>query len=162
MASKFGKIEVLNYKTDRIVGALCIMQSKGATLGNPFYKMRNRHSSIRKFRRYLYDHIKKRSNVHSELMRLTRMYLNGEKVRIYCCCKPLPCHGDVIADAIRWLAKNIEKNLRFELLCNKCAHRGVPNLEESGPHTKALCSNPDCGAYIKFLSASELKQITGV
>lgn len=155
-----GKIEVLNYKTDNIIGALCIMQSKGATLGNPFYKMKNRLSSIRKFRVYLWDHIKRRTNVHSELMRLTEIYRNGGTVRMYCCCKPLPCHGDVIADAIRWLAKVIDKNLRFSISCKKCTWTGVPNLEESGPHTKALC--PECGAYIKFVSASELKQITGI
>ena len=155
--NNFGKIEVLNYKTDNVIGALCIMQSKGATLGNPFYRMKNRLSSIRKFRAYLWVHVKKRGAVHSELMRLTREYMSGKTVRIYCCCKPLPCHGDVIKSCIEWLARTISKNFKFSMSCKQCDWAGTPTLSESGKHIKASCAS--CGAYIKFTNADERSQI---
>ena len=41
--------------------------------------------------------------------------------------------------------------------CNSCGHEGMPNLEETGPHTKALCSR--CGKYIKMVSKDELIQL---
>lgn len=41
--------------------------------------------------------------------------------------------------------------------CSKCDFDGNPNLEETGPHTKALC--PKCGAYIKMVSKDELDAI---
>ena len=41
--------------------------------------------------------------------------------------------------------------------CPKCDFNGNPNLEETGPHTKATC--PDCGAYIKMISRQELDEI---
>lgn len=44
--------------------------------------------------------------------------------------------------------------------CQNCGHVGIPNLEESGPHTKALCN--ECGGYIKFLNAKELVAVLKV
>jgi uncharacterized paraquat-inducible protein A len=41
--------------------------------------------------------------------------------------------------------------------CLKCDFDGNPNLEESGPHTKAIC--PKCGKYIKMVSKNELQAI---
>lgn len=41
------------------------------------------------------------------------------------------------------------------MLCNKCGFEGNPNLEETGPHTKATCQK--CSAYIKMISKKELK-----
>jgi len=41
--------------------------------------------------------------------------------------------------------------------CNKCNFNGNPNLEETGPHTKAVC--PKCSAYIKMVGKRELDGI---
>lgn len=41
--------------------------------------------------------------------------------------------------------------------CKKCSFNGSPNLEETGPHTKATC--PNCGAYIKMIGKDELDTI---
>lgn len=41
--------------------------------------------------------------------------------------------------------------------CPKCNFDGNPNLEETGPHTKATCSK--CGTYIKMVSNKELDRI---
>lgn len=43
------------------------------------------------------------------------------------------------------------------MLCLKCGFEGNPNLEESGPHTKAICRQ--CGAYIKMVSKDELNHL---
>ena len=41
--------------------------------------------------------------------------------------------------------------------CNSCGYEGRPNLEETGPHTKALCRQ--CGKYIKMVGKDELDEI---
>lgn len=41
--------------------------------------------------------------------------------------------------------------------CEKCGWEGQPNLEETGPHTKALCRG--CGKYIKMVSKKELEKM---
>ena len=41
------------------------------------------------------------------------------------------------------------------MFCNKCGFEGTPNLEETGPHTKATCKK--CGSYIKMLSKKEVE-----
>jgi uncharacterized protein YeaO (DUF488 family) len=41
--------------------------------------------------------------------------------------------------------------------CNSCGYEGMPNLEETGPHTKALCHK--CGKYIKMVGKDELEQL---
>lgn len=38
--------------------------------------------------------------------------------------------------------------------CQTCGYEGRPNLEETGPHTKALCQH--CGKYIKMVGKDEL------
>ena len=42
------------------------------------------------------------------------------------------------------------------MLCTKCGFEGNPNLQESGPHTKASCQK--CGCYIKMLGKKELEE----
>ena len=44
------------------------------------------------------------------------------------------------------------------MLCAKCGFKGNPNLEKTGPHTKATCRK--CGSYIKMLNKKELKAQT--
>jgi len=45
--------------------------------------------------------------------------------------------------------------------CPACGRmQSVPNLEQTGPHTKASCRA--CGAYIKMLSAEELGVIEAI
>lgn len=43
------------------------------------------------------------------------------------------------------------------LTCHGCGFHGTPNLEETGPHTKAIC--PQCGKYIKMVGKTELDEI---
>jgi len=41
--------------------------------------------------------------------------------------------------------------------CDSCGYDGKPNLEETGPHTKASCRH--CGKYIKMVGKDELDEI---
>jgi len=43
------------------------------------------------------------------------------------------------------------------MTCNACGWEGAVNLEETGPHTKALCGK--CGKYIKMVSKQELNKL---
>jgi hypothetical protein len=43
------------------------------------------------------------------------------------------------------------------MTCNACGWEGAVNLEETGPHTKALCGK--CGKYIKMVSKKELDKL---
>ena len=36
---------------------------------------------------------------------LAEKHNRGEDIVLICWCKPKPCHGDILAKAIEWLAK---------------------------------------------------------
>jgi len=50
---------------------------------------------------------------------------------------------------------HVEQEERFMLKCEKCGWAGRPDLEETGPHTKATCGK--CDAYIKMLSKADVE-----
>jgi len=80
-----------------------IMQSKGAILGNPFYK-EPRNQAVKKFRSYLWAEMQKMDSlIRLELYRLAGEIKNGKTVILTCCCAPKACHGDVIKNAIEWI-----------------------------------------------------------
>ena len=74
---------------------------------------------------------------------------------LWCDVKDCRCMGRsncaIISDG-----SEMEQEERFALKCDKCGWMGHPNLEETGPHTKATCGNKDCGVYIKMLSKKDL------
>ena len=75
---------------------------------------------------------------------------------VWCSMKECRCMGRsncaIISDG-----SGIEQEERFALKCAQCGWMGHPNLEESGPHTKATCGNDNCGAYIKMLSKADVQ-----
>jgi len=64
---------------------------RGTQFGNPFIVGRDgdRLDVVEKFRQYLRREIKRRP----EFRKAVRS-LHGKD--LYCCCAPLPCHGDVL------------------------------------------------------------------
>ena len=48
-------------------------------------------------------------------------YKNGEDVYLQCFCKPLPCHGDIIADKLqrRLIKEKIEERKKNEKVSNE-------------------------------------------
>jgi hypothetical protein len=75
-------------------------------LGNQFRIGRDgtREQVIDKYRVWLWQSIRERGAVYRLLAQLAEVHKAGRRVVLVCCCKPLPCHGDVIQRAIEWLA----------------------------------------------------------
>ena len=44
-----------------------------------------------------------------------------------------------------------------KLKCNQCGYKGLPRIEQKGPHNKAVCKK--CGKYIKFLKVGEVQDV---
>lgn len=67
-----------------------------------------REEVIAKFRRWLWNELRNRNGAaYRELLRLAHLTLNLEDVTLVCWCKPDFCHGDILADAITFLAKQL-------------------------------------------------------
>lgn len=45
-------------------------------------------------------------------------YKNGEDIYLQCCCKPLPCHGDILAEELQ--RKLIKEKMEERRENNKC------------------------------------------
>jgi hypothetical protein len=86
---------------------ISIMRGKSA-LANPFRigVDGDRKQVIEKYRVWLWERMQgdvgNRENM--ELKRLLAIARKGSLVLV-CCCKPLPCHGDVIRASLEWLDK---------------------------------------------------------
>jgi hypothetical protein len=89
-----------------------------SVLANPFtdkklsktlaiYQAKDRDDAIKKYSTYfdtMYGHNESFTSVVDEIY---EKYKNGEDVYLECFCKPLPCHGDIIA-------RKLEKRLLKE------------------------------------------------
>lgn len=108
-----GSIKVVNKKTlSPEIGYTDIYIGRPSALGNP-YPMSGEHS--RKVVCDLYHkHLWKQMQIAwrnndgqnsawNELKRICLLVKSGVNVRLICFCKPLDCHGDIIARAINWL-----------------------------------------------------------
>ena len=75
---------------------------RGSKFGNKFRigKDGTREEVIEKYRKWLWDEIRKGRVTIEELIAL-----DGETLGCY--CKPLACHGDVLVEAINW-AKTVD------------------------------------------------------
>ena len=75
---------------------------RGSVLGNPYIigKHGDRAQVIESYRRLLWSQIKSLGPMGLEIARLAACCL---PITLGCYCKPLACHGDVVAAAIRWV-----------------------------------------------------------
>lgn len=94
----------------------------GSILGNPYtdkplgktmavYQVRTREEAIKRYSSY-FDMMYSTNRFFKELIdNIYEKYKNGEDVYLECYCKPLPCHGDVIAEKLqkRLLVEKIEE-----------------------------------------------------
>lgn len=100
---------------------------EGNPLGNPFthngkrsnlakMSFKTREEAIDAYRIYF----KKMYGVNEEFTKafdnIYEHYKNGEDIYLQCFCKPLPCHGDVIAEELQ---KKLVKEKLAELKRNK-------------------------------------------
>jgi len=86
-----------------------IFVGRPSVLGNPFRigKDGSRAEVIEKYRRWLWDEIKKRGQVYKELVGLVEFEQQVEEIQLACFCHPLPCHGDVLVKALGWLFQQL-------------------------------------------------------
>lgn len=83
-------------------------------LGNPYshlessvaeFRVKTREESIEKYGGWLRGQYRLKGDVYDTLMRLVDVYEKTGELTLVCWCKPLPCHGDVIRDAINGIVQ---------------------------------------------------------
>jgi len=94
-------IYVVNKKSFKGEG---IYVGRPSVLGNPFAigKDGDRAEVIGKYRVWLWEQVKARSEVFEELVRIKRK-AETKDVYLVCWCKPLACHGDVVKACVEWM-----------------------------------------------------------
>lgn len=79
--------------------------SRTSVLGNPFFMRTEseRNDVIEKFRVHLGAQFYAQTPVWQAVEALAERVRNGEHLALSCWCAPLPCHGDVIKNAIQFI-----------------------------------------------------------
>lgn len=107
-------MKVTNGKRTGFIGVNKLYIGRGgrglpnSPLANPYYINvdGNRDKVIEKYRRWLWAKICQHDNaVLSELLYIA----NNSDIELVCWCSPLPCHGDVIINAVNWLVKGAKQ-----------------------------------------------------
>ena len=108
-------ISVVNLRHGRpahtvYVGRTCA-RVPGSALGNPYHRQPGEAhgATLARYRQWLRAHYRAGGVVRQELERLADLAAAGDLV-LGCWCKPHPCHGDVIKEALEGIL----------------AHRGTP------------------------------------
>lgn len=106
-----GIIQVVNirqFSEKTITDGVCIHIFRPNILGNPFYMRDESERELVniKFHKYLQEEYRKRGKVYDELMRLVDLVKYGHNLYLICFCAPKPCHGDIIAQAIRGIIEH--------------------------------------------------------
>ena len=103
-------VVVVNVRRERPVGMVYIGRRcaglEGSVLGNPFRRQAGQTpgSTLNDYRAWLRDEWKRGGAVRQELERLADLAEQGNLV-LGCWCKPDPCHGDVIKEAIEGILR---------------------------------------------------------
>ena len=101
-------IEVVNiYKYSGEIDSV-IMRGR-SPIANP-YPMRDRSDMERTrvtiaFKKHLWADMQAHGAMYRELERLIEFGKKTGHLVLGCCCKPKPCHGDVVKSAIEWMNK---------------------------------------------------------
>lgn len=98
------KIAVHNLDTGK-PGGVCEYIGRPRTLGNPYVigPDGSREEVIALYKRWLWREMKAGGKVRAKVQELLAVARSEDGLKMLCHCKPLACHGDVIADALRWL-----------------------------------------------------------
>ena len=80
-----------------------------SVLGNPFKlgKDGDRQEVIAKYRRWLWEEIKKRERVYKELVGLVEFERHASDIQLACHCYPQACHADILVKALEWLKTQV-------------------------------------------------------
>lgn len=94
---------------------------RGTILGNPFThngvrsslakkSFKTREEAIEAYRLYFKEMYKMDAEFKKAFDTIYELYKNGEDIYLQCFCKPLKCHGDVIAEELQ--KKLVKEKLR--------------------------------------------------
>jgi hypothetical protein len=98
MYARSRSVEVMNKKAQRRLAGIWVDRWH-SVLGNPFIEGRDgdREEVVALYRTWLRRQWKLGGKVKEALMQLVEFQ---GPLKLLCWCKPLPCHADVLADAI--------------------------------------------------------------
>lgn len=85
---------------------------RGSIFGNPFthdgvktnlakLSFKTREEAIEAYKLYFDEMYETDEIFASEFNKIYELYKNGEDIYLQCFCKPLPCHGDYIAEKLQ-------------------------------------------------------------
>jgi len=85
---------------------------EGNPLGNPFthegkksdiaeFVVKTREEAIEKYKEYFREMYGKDNDLTRKFNEIYEHYKNGEDIYLQCFCKPLPCHGDFLAEELQ-------------------------------------------------------------
>ena len=101
---------VVNVRRERPAGMVYIGRTcsglTGSVLGNPFKRQAGQApgSTLDDYRAWLRAEYRKNGAVRQELERLADLATKGNLV-LGCWCKPAPCHGDVVREAVEGILR---------------------------------------------------------
>ena len=128
-----GKIFVYNTKledhTDKENNYYIGRLKKGNPLSNPFgfngkrkslakLEFKTREEALDAYKRYFKEMYGKDNDLTKAFDEIYEHYKNGEDIYLQCFCKPLPCHGDFLAEQLQsklLLEKRKERELERAL-----------------------------------------------
>ena len=104
---------------------------RGGVLGNPFthngvktklakLSFKTREEAIEAYDKYFEKVYGADEDFTKAFDEIYKHYKNGEDVYLQCFCKPLPCHGDILADKLqRKLIKERMEEMKHEKASNE-------------------------------------------
>ena len=100
-------IQVISLRGRGGVRPVGVYVGRPSALGNPFLVGRDgtREDVIARYRRWLRAQWRRGGAVRQELERLAAKYRRDGQLTLLCWCAPLPCHADVMREAVLALVK---------------------------------------------------------
>ena len=94
-------IEIMNLRTVKPSQPFDVKVDRSSPLGNPFFMADESQRSIvcEKYKKYFYEQIQNEKFM-SEVIRLTNLYKQHGKLRLFCWCAPKQCHAETIKNYI--------------------------------------------------------------
>lgn len=105
---------------------------RGGILGNPFthngvrscfktLSFKTREEAIEAYDKYFDAMYGTDDDFTKAIDEIYEHYKNGEDIYLQCFCKPLPCHGDIIADKLqrRLIKEKMEERKKNEKVSNE-------------------------------------------
>lgn len=96
------KIVILNMKKDGIPSKTYDFKvDRGSALGNPYREEKyGRMKCIEKYEEFLDRMVTKKGKRKNAIDKMVKVLKKYKKIRLFCWCTPLPCHGVIIGHKV--------------------------------------------------------------